>query len=198
MERHGAAQASVADGALHLVAADRSTAVLHPLVPFVTDPLAGDADDLVPALVAHVSAPRPVVLLLVRRGGYAVGVVDAGRLTASKVGTRYVQSRTAAGGWSQQRFARRRDNQAAALLDTLAATAVRLVLGADGRSAPPGVVVVTGGDRALADELMDDPRLAALASARAGRHLQVPDPRKDVLQRAVEQALAVQVDVVNA
>ena len=29
-------------------------------------------------------------------------------LTAHKVGTRYVQSRTAAGGWTQQRFARRR------------------------------------------------------------------------------------------
>jgi hypothetical protein len=35
-----------------------------------------------------------------------------GGLLAHKVGTRYVQSRTAAGGWSQQRFARRRDNQA--------------------------------------------------------------------------------------
>ena len=34
------------------------------------------------------------------------------RRTAHKVGTRHVQSRTAAGGWSQQRYARRRANQA--------------------------------------------------------------------------------------
>ena len=63
-----------------------------------------------------------MVLLLLRRGGYGVGrASQGGALAASKVGTRYVQSRTAAGGWSQHRFARRRDNQAAGLIDTAAA-----------------------------------------------------------------------------
>ena len=58
----------------------------------------------------------PLAVVLVRRGGYAVGVASGDRLTAHKVGTRYVQSRTAAGGWSQQRFARRRANQADGLV----------------------------------------------------------------------------------
>ena len=52
-----------------------------------------------------------------------------GRLTAHKVGTRYVQSRTAAGGWSQQRFARRRANQADGLVGAAAEHAVRLLSG---------------------------------------------------------------------
>ena len=46
-----------------------------------------------------------------RRGGYAVGLASGGGFTASKVGSRHVQSRTAAGGWSQQRFARRRGSR---------------------------------------------------------------------------------------
>ena len=40
------------------------------------------------------------------------GVAEGDRLVASKVDSYYVQGRTAAGGWSQQRFARRRENQA--------------------------------------------------------------------------------------
>ncbi|MGL5852830.1 MAG: Vms1/Ankzf1 family peptidyl-tRNA hydrolase, partial [Phycicoccus sp.] len=70
----------------------------------------------------------PVGLVLVRRGGYAVGVAAGGRLATHKVGTRYVQSRTAAGGWSQQRFARRRANQADELVGATADVAARIVL----------------------------------------------------------------------
>jgi Actinobacteria/chloroflexi VLRF1 release factor len=200
VQRHGLLSAEPDGDLVRLVGEDGSTARLRPLVPLDAGPPGAEAAPVLGRFLDHVEAapPSPLVLLLVRRGGYGVGVVHDGRLTASKVGTRYVQSRTAAGGWSQHRFARRRDNQAAALLDTVVAVTARLALGEDGRTAPDGVLVVTGGDRGLSDELLGDPRLAALARARSSRHLDVPDPRDEVLRRAVDQALAVQVEVVNA
>ncbi|MGN6301946.1 MAG: acVLRF1 family peptidyl-tRNA hydrolase [Angustibacter sp.] len=196
VERHGAAQAAVVEGAVHLLAADGSTAVLSPLLPLGGDV---DAPHAVETLVRRAEVPpSPLVVVLVRRGGYAVGVVRDGRLAASKVGSRYVQSRTAAGGWSQQRFARRRDNQAAALLDAVGDVVVRLALGDDGHSVEPGTCLVTGGDRTLVDQLLAQPRLSGLAAVRCTRHLDVPDPRADVLRDAVTRALAVEVHVTNA
>lgn len=150
------------------------------------------------AFAAHAVAPVPVALLLIRRGGYGVALVEGAHMLRHKVGSRYVQSRTAAGGWSQQRFARRRDNQAAGLLDAAAETVTQMLLGSDGRTAPAGTVVVTGGDRVLADRLLGDRRLTALAAAARPRHLDVPDPRSQVLRQAATRAVAVRVDVANA
>ena len=84
------------------------------------------------------------------------------KLVSSKVDTSYVQGRTAAGGWSQQRFARRRDNQAKAAAEEAADIAVRLLLpavGATGR-------VVTGGDRRAVEAILADPA-AGPGAARA-------------------------------
>src|SRR5687768_69778 len=97
----------------------------------------------VAGFVAAAFALRRLGLLLVRRGGIAVGVAVGGELTASKVDSAYVQSRTAAGGWSQQRFARRRENQAKALAVGAADVAARLLTAGDLDA------LVTGGDRAL-------------------------------------------------
>ena len=72
--------------------------------------------------------PDPLGVVLVRRGGYACALVSGGSVAESKVGTRHVQSRTAAGGWSQQRFARRRGNQADALVEAVAGHALRILL----------------------------------------------------------------------
>lgn len=131
----------------------------------------------------------PLALLLVRRGGYAVGVAADGRLTAHKTGNRYVQSRTAAGGWSQQRFARRRSNQADELVGAVADHAVRLLAGAGARG------LVLGGDRSLAEAVLGDDRLAGLRDLpRRGLH-DLPDPRLEVLQRAAERARAVRVTI---
>src|SRR6188768_4077026 len=101
--RHGAWSA---DGLL-LTAADGATAELSP-PPGVPDP-----KDL-ETLSREAGEPRRIGLLLARKGAVAVGVADGTKLIVSKVDTHYVQGRTAAGGWSQQRFARRRDNQAKA------------------------------------------------------------------------------------
>jgi VLRF1 release factor-like protein len=181
--RHGAPDVSVTDGLLALHAPDGALAQVHPPpgAPPTTD---------VDGFVAAAAAARRLGLLLVRRGGIAAGVADGERLVASKVDGAYVQGRTAAGGWSQGRFARRRNNQARALVDQAAAVAVRVLLAADGLDA-----LVGGGDRRLVDAVLADRRVDALAPLRAGRFLDVPDPRLAVLQAAVRSARAIQIRI---
>ena len=69
----------------------------------------------------------PLGVLLIRRGGYAVGLARGAAFAESKVGKRHVQSRTAAGGWSQQRFARRRGNQADELVRAVTEHTLRIL-----------------------------------------------------------------------
>jgi len=176
--RHG----TYREEGLTLVAADGAEATLH------TPPGAGDAAD-VTELIALARAPRRLGLLLARKGAVAVGVADGTELVASKVDTHYVQGRTAAGGWSQQRFARRRDNQAKAAAADGAGIVGRILL--------PEVrtlaALVTGGDRAAVDAILADRVLAPVAALRAGRVLDVPEPRHAVLVSAVAMARAVPV-----
>ncbi|KUG54320.1 hypothetical protein AVL62_03600 [Serinicoccus chungangensis] len=145
--------------------------------------------------------PPPLLVLLVRRGGYAVAVVgEDGALVRHKVGTRHVQSRTAAGGWSQQRFARRRGHQADVLVEAVAGHAARL-LGeepAERGTVPEGVVL--GGDRSLADAVLQAlPAAAAAVRGLPRRTLwDLPDPRRSVLDDAVRRGRAVRVQVHNA
>jgi hypothetical protein len=122
-ERHGGATTNLSPTEVHLVGADETQAWLA--VPF--PPLPEDAD--LAGFVAHVTRSRRVGVLLVRRGGYAVGVFDGTELAASKTGSSYVQGSTKAGGWSQQRFARRRANQARAAFEAAADAAGRGLAG---------------------------------------------------------------------
>jgi peptide subunit release factor 1 (eRF1) len=138
-------------------------------VPF--PPLTGD-------LVEHATRARTVGVLLARRGGHAAGVFAGTELVASKTGSRHVQGRTAAGGWSQQRFARRREGQAAVAAGAAADDAARVLL------SRPLDGLVLGGDRATVDAVLADARLAPLRRLVTGRLLEVPDPRLSVLQRA--------------
>ncbi|WP_007024602.1 acVLRF1 family peptidyl-tRNA hydrolase, partial [Saccharomonospora iraqiensis] len=55
-------------------------------------------------LVDHAQRPRRVGLLLVRLGAHSVGVAENGQVTVSRTDRHLVQGRSAAGGWSQQRF----------------------------------------------------------------------------------------------
>ncbi|NBH09133.1 acVLRF1 family peptidyl-tRNA hydrolase, partial [Amycolatopsis sp. SID8362] len=84
-----------------VTAADGTTATAT--VPF--GPLEEPSLD---ALVAHVLVPRRIALLLVRLGGHSVGIARDGRVEVSRTDRHLVHGRSAAGGWSQQRFARRR------------------------------------------------------------------------------------------
>ncbi len=99
-----------------------------------------------------------------------------------------MQGRTKAGGQSQQRFARRRDNQARVAYEAAAEHAARILDGVP--------LVVTGGDHAAVEAVLSDRRLADVASYRP--FLAVPDPRRSVLEQAVLDAGSVRISVVNA
>ncbi|MBC7375093.1 MAG: hypothetical protein H7323_13985, partial [Frankiales bacterium] len=134
-----------------------------------------------------------VGVLLVRLGGCACGVFDGPRLVDSKVTTRQVHGRIAAGGQSQQRFARRREGQVRVMQQASADTAVRVLL--------PAVAaldaVVVGGERTAVDAVLADPRLAALRPLVTGRLLDGPDPRQAVLVASYAQLRAVWIRVID-
>ena len=137
-----------------------------------------------------------VGLVLVRRGGHAVGRDEGGDLVAQTCGTTYVQSRTKKGGWSQQRYARRRGNQADELVRAVRDHAVRLLVPAPvGESGLTAFALVVGGDRTLVAEVLDDPRLAGLAGLPRRELYDVPDPTRAVLDTAVARGRAVRVTV---
>jgi hypothetical protein len=118
-----------------------------------------------------------------------VARLEQGRTVESKVGQRHVQGRTKAGGQSQQRFARRRDNQARQAYEAAADHAARIL----GEVRGP---VVTGGDHEAVKEVLVDSRLRGLEVT--GPWLAVPDPRRGILEQAVLDAQAIRVDVTNA
>jgi hypothetical protein len=171
-ERHGGVTLTPGPDTVELLGADGDRAWID--VPF--PPLTGD-------LVEHVRRPRRVGVLLVRRGGFAAGVFDGTRLLASKVGSSYVQGTTKAGGWSQQRYARRRANQASAAFAEAADAAVRVLAGERLDA------LVAGGDRDAVRAVLADRRLAGLEPS--GPWLEVKDPKLKVLAATPEQFRAV-------
>jgi hypothetical protein len=101
------------------------------------------------------------------------------RLTASKTGARLVHGRHRAGGSSSGRFARRRAGQARVALQAAAGVAVS-VLGPPAERGDLDAVVL-GGDRAALATVLEDPRLRAVRALAAERILDVPEPRRAVL-----------------
>jgi hypothetical protein len=157
-----------------------------------TPPGAPDVETMAD-LIREAQRPRRLGLLLARKGAVAVGIADGDDLRSSKVDTHYVQGRTAAGGWSQQRFARRRENQAKAAAADGAGIVGRILL-PEARTLD---ALVTGGDRAAVEAILAAPALAPLAELRADRFLDVPEPRHAVLVSAIAGARAVAVRVKN-
>lgn len=182
--RHGATALAVADGTLRGDAADGSWFVAR--LPF--DRLY-DGPPTAADLVAAAEPPPDWAVLLVRKGGFAVARMTGERVVESKVGQRHVQGRTKAGGQSQQRFARRRDNQAREAYAAAAGHAARVLVGLAGP-------LVTGGDHPAVDAVLADPRLSGLTVVEPW--LAVPDPRRAVLDAAIADAHAVAVDIENA
>jgi hypothetical protein len=183
--RHGAVTVEPGPREVAYAAADGALArVQVPFPPLAVDPAAADG-----GLVAHALATRRVGVVLVRLGGHAAGVFDGAELVAAKVGQRPVHGRSAAGGWSQQRFARRREGQARAALAAAADAAVATVLPAAGELD----AVVLGGDRRAVEAVLEDPRLAPLRTLVVERRLDVPDPRRKVLAETPKLFRAVRI-----
>ena len=174
-------------------ASDGSVAECEPPFP----PLAevGEFEGLAAdALVGHIDRERVVGVLLARLGGHAAGVFEGDQMVAWKVGSRPVQGRNAAGGWSQQRFQRRRENQAREAAHAAAGDAARVLL--------PRLsvlqAVVLGGDRQAVDALRDDRRLAPLFARAVDRFLTTPDPKLTVLADSPRLFRSMRVRVIEA
>ncbi len=208
-QRHGGAASDrpVTPGedgaAVTFTAADGAVAECHPPFPPVPPggPAAAEATPEAAAraaaerLAAHASADRTIGVLLVRLGGYAAGVFSGSppRLIDSKTGSRPVHGRSSAGGWSQHRFARRRENQAATALRAAADAAAEVF----GRYGPDRLdAVVLGGDKRSAAGLRGlrgDTRLEKYLAKATGRFLTVPDPRLAVLRDIPRAFLAIRI-----
>jgi peptide subunit release factor 1 (eRF1) len=172
--------------------ADGATVRCEPPFPPLPAREHGNRDGFDPApLLAHVDRPRTVGVVLARLGGHAVGIFEGRTLRASKVGSRLVHGRHRAGGSSANRFARRRGNQARTALNAAADTAVALL--ADPARKGELDAVVRGGDRRAIEEVFADGRLADVARLAVDRILEVPEPRRKVLDATPDMFLATRV-----
>jgi hypothetical protein len=214
--RHGDSApllAALAGGAVLFTAPDGAVAECHPpfAESFAPPPGLADPGGLAELIAAHARTPRAVGVLLVRLGGYAAGVFTGypPALADSKVGSRLVHGRSAAGGWSQHRFARRREKQANEALDAAADTAAAVFgrwtsgMTANGAPARAGSApasrprldaVVLGGDKRAVAELRD-PRLAPYLALATERFLTVPDPKRAVLDGTPRLFTAVRISL---
>jgi hypothetical protein len=180
-QRHGGGLTARGDGDIvTFLAADGAQASCAVPFPPLPPQAAAQAEPLADArrLAEHATADRTVGVLLVRLGGYAAGVFAGAQpgLVASKVGSRLVHGRSAAGGQSQRRFARRRENQAHQALGAAADTAAA-VFGPFTLDA-----LVLGGDRRAFTSIRRDARLAPYFAVAVDAFLTVPDPRLTVLR----------------
>ncbi len=174
-------------GAVTVVAGNGATAIIA--VPF--GPMALGADEPVEALLRHLDSLRPIGLILVRAKAFSVGICAAGKVVTSSTDTRYVQGRTAAGGWSQQRYARRRGNQLHASWIAAADAAVRVL--------DPGTTkvraLVLGGDATGVHAVLADPRLAWCKDLPQRMFGDIGEPRRAVLDEVAGRSLSVEITV---
>ena len=173
-QRHGTPVVDVAPERVTLRAPDGAEAAF----PLTWGNLP-DGDPLT-MLVAEAVRERRVGAVIARRKAHAVGIFEGSRLVTGRHGSHYVQGRTKAGGWSQQRYARRRANQAGRSFDAAAEDAAEILLPELGRLE----ALMVGGDRTAVAAVLAHPDLAGLAELRL-RHgrgvLSVPDPNAGVL-----------------
>ncbi|MEU0886128.1 acVLRF1 family peptidyl-tRNA hydrolase [Lentzea sp. NPDC005914] len=176
-DRHGAVDITVGDH-VRVVAADGATATF-----------ATRGGTSLEEVVDNLTAPRRIGLVLVRLGGHSVGVAFGGKVEVSATDRKQVHGRIRAGGWSQQRFARRREGQARVALQAAADDVFRVLVP---RLAQVDSVVL-GGDWQALDVLRNDRRLRDVFAKAEDRVLDVPEPRRSVLDEAAERARCVEI-----
>jgi hypothetical protein len=176
-----------AEGAARFETADE-TIVVRPPFPLRHE---GEYDVVrVGPLLEAIAEDHRVGAVLVRLGGYAVGVFEAEQLVVSKVGQRLVHGRHRAGGSSANRFRRRREEQARVLLQEAGEVAARII----GPERERLEAVALGGDRTAVKGMIDlRPELAWLDELALERFFTVPDPRQAVLERLPYELYAVEI-----
>lgn len=141
-------------------------------------------------LLDALEAEPTVAAMLVRLGGYAIGVFEGERLVASKVGSRFVKGRHKKGGSSANRFRRRREEQERELIDAAAEEAARVL----GPWHDRVEHVALGGDRsAISRVLAARADLGWLEPLALERFFDVPEPRLRVLEALPYQLYAAKV-----
>ncbi|GAB2822229.1 acVLRF1 family peptidyl-tRNA hydrolase [Lentzea nigeriaca] len=177
-DRHGAIETRIDDTVVGITAADGATATFRTRG-------GTSIEEVIEALIT----PRRIGLILVRLGGHSVGVAFGGKVEVSATDRKQVHGRIRAGGWSQQRFARRREGQARAALQAAADDVFRVLVPRlaqlDG--------VVLGGDWQALEVLRNDRRLTDVFRKAEDRVLDVPEPRRAVLDEAAERARCVEI-----
>lgn len=129
-------------------------------------------------LLDEIARDHVIAAVLVRLGGYAVGVFDGESLVVSKVDSRFVKNRHKQGGSSANRFRRRREEQAKALIEEAAGVAARVLAPWKGRAR----FAALGGDRTAIDLVLAETReLAWLRERSLPRFFTVEEPRRRVL-----------------
>jgi len=146
-------------------------------------------------LLEEIAEDHRVGAVLVRLGGYAVGVFEGEQLIASKVGQRLVHGRHRAGGSSANRFRRRRDEQARTALLEAGEVAARILGSERGRLD----AVALGGDRDAIRRMVElRPELVWLEELALDRFFAVPEPRRAVLDRLPYDLYAVELEASSA
>jgi hypothetical protein len=176
-DRHGAIDVEI-DDHVRITAADGATATF-----------ATRGGTSVEEVIENLAAPRRIGLVLVRLGGHSIGVAFGGKVEVSTTDRKQVHGRIRAGGWSQQRFARRREGQARVALQAAADDVVRVLVP---RLAQLDSVVL-GGDWQALDVLRADRRLRDVFAKAEERVLDVPEPRRAILDEAAERARCVEI-----
>jgi hypothetical protein len=133
-------------------------------------------------------------VVLLRLGGYSVGVFEGDQLLTSKTGTRFVKARHKAGGRSQSRFARRREEQARELFDKACSVVATQFAAYEKRLD----YVFLGGDKlTLHSFLKRCEYLQGLAGKTLARVLHVGKPRYEALCNAPAQIWKTRVFVIQ-
>jgi len=133
-------------------------------------------------------------VVLLRLGGYSVGVFEGDRLLTSKTGTRFVKGRHRAGGQSQRRFERRREEQTRELFDKACSVVATKFADYEKRL---DYVFLGGDKRTLRSFLKRCEYLQGLAGKTLARVLNVGKPRYEALCNAPTQIWKTRVFVVR-
>lgn len=164
------------DDGVSLAMRDGATALLSP--PWPGDGRPGRGAGLVERLASLAAQERRLGLVLVRRGGYAVGVSVGGKLVAHKVGTASARSR---GG-----------DSGAAVAEKAVAEAAKVFAG-EGFE-----YLATGGDAKLLAAVLQAPALKSVAGRPRLVPLPVAEPNMAVLQKAAADFCAVRIRITEA